>query len=49
MVYSGRCHFITVTSVGENGNSKHLTIYKDAMNIKPLNHYIAENIKVSEK
>ena len=49
VVYQGRCHFITVNSVGENGNSKHLTIYKDAMNLRPLNHYIAENIKVSEK
>ena len=45
-VFKGRCHFISVDSVGENGNTKHLVIYKDKLCFKPLKHYYSENIEV---
>ena len=28
-VYEGRCHFVSVNSVGENGNTKHVTIFSE--------------------
>lgn len=46
LVYDGRCHFISVDSIGENGNSKILTIYKDKTGLKPKAKYIHENIEV---
>lgn len=46
LVYDGRCHFINVDSIGENGNTKSLTIYKDKMCFKPKAKYIHENIKI---
>ncbi len=45
-VYSGACHFVSVSSVGENGNSKKVTIYKDICNLRPLKFYISENVEV---
>lgn len=46
IVYEGRCHFVTVHSIGENGNSKHVTIYKDVLQTQPLAHYVSENVEV---
>lgn len=46
LVYDGKCHFISVSSVGENGNTKHLTIYGDILGFRPLKHYYANNIEV---
>ena len=45
-VYNDRCHFIDISSVGANGNTKHLIIYKDIFCLKPKAHYITENIVV---
>lgn len=45
-VYNDRCHFVNISSIGENGNTKHLTIYKDIFCLKPKAHYISENIVV---
>lgn len=47
-VYAGRSHYINISSIGENGNTKHLTIYKDIFNLKPLKHYINNDIEVRE-
>ena len=49
IIYSGRCHFIDIDSVGENGNTKHLIIYKDALKLKPIKHIINENIQIKEQ
>jgi len=48
LVYDGRCHFIDVNSIGENGNTKKLIIYKDRGGIIPKAIYIHNNIKVSK-
>lgn len=47
-VYQGRCHFLSISSIGENGNSKRLTIYKDKFGLKPVLKYVNENIKIQE-
>ena len=47
-VHQGRCHFINISSIGENGNTKHLTIYKDILCLKPLKHYINNDIQIKE-
>lgn len=47
-VYQGRCHFLSISSVGENGNSKKLIIYKDKLGLKPFKKYVSENIKVQD-
>lgn len=49
LVYSGRSHFISIDSIGENGNTKSLTIHKDVFCLKPDAHYVSENIKVEKK
>lgn len=49
LVYSGRSHFISIDSIGENGNTKSLTIHKDILCLKPDAHYVSENIKVEKK
>lgn len=49
LVYSGRSHFIDIGSIGENGNTKNLTIHKDVFCLKPVAHYVSENIKVEKK
>ena len=47
VVYNGRCHFISVYSIGENGNSKVLTIYNDIFGFKPKARYVNQDIEVS--
>lgn len=49
LVYSGRSHFVDIGSIGENGNTKNLTIHKDVLCLKPVAHYVSENIKVEKK
>lgn len=49
LVYSGRSHFVSISSIGENGNTKSLTIHKDVLCLKPDAHYVSENIKVEKK
>ena len=48
VVYSGKCHFADVVSVGENGNSKHVVIYKDIFKTQPIKHYISEKVEVKQ-
>lgn len=43
------CHFVYIDSIGENGNTKRVTIHKDILNLKPLNHYVSNNIVVNTK
>lgn len=45
-VFSGRCHFIEIGSIGENGNTKKLTIYEDIFCFKPKARYVNEKIEV---
>ena len=45
-VYTGRCHFLEIDSIGENGNTKHLAIYKDIIKFKCVKEYVSEDIKV---
>jgi hypothetical protein len=45
-VYNDRCHFIGIHSIGENGFTKQLTIYKDIFGFKPSKKYVSENIVV---
>lgn len=45
-VYNDKCHFVNISSIGENGNTKHLTIYKDIFCLKAKKHYISENIVI---
>lgn len=49
LVYSGKNHFVSIDSVGENGNTKRLTIHKDILCFRPDAHYVSENIKVEKK
>lgn len=48
VIYSGRCHYLELKSVGENGNTKHLTIYKDKMLLQPVKNYVNDNITIEE-
>ena len=46
-VYRGKCHFLSVESVGENGNTKKLTIYDGVLLIIPYKIYVSDNIIVT--
>lgn len=43
-VYEGRCHYLQIDSIGENGNSKKVIIYKDAVKLQPKKKFISENV-----
>lgn len=45
-VYSGACHFVDISSIGENGNLKRVIIYKDIPCIQPLKVYVSEKVEV---
>lgn len=45
-VYNGRCHFISINSIGENGNTKQLIIYDDIWRLRPKARYVNQNIEV---
>ena len=45
-VYSGRCGYVSIRSIGENGNSKHVRIYKDKFGLLPQAHYVSDMVKV---
>lgn len=47
-VYEGRCHYIDIDSIGQNGNSKRVTIYKDAIHTKPIKKFISEDVVIKE-
>lgn len=48
VVYNGRCHYLDIESIGENGNTKHLTIYGDKWKIHPVKQFVNNNITVEE-
>lgn len=47
-VYKGRCHYVDINSIGENGNTKQVTIYKDACRFKPVKKFVSENVVLKE-
>lgn len=47
-VYSGYCHFVTVDSIGENGNTKRVVIYKDSRRWRPEQIYVSDDVFVGE-
>lgn len=46
IVYTGRTALISIGSIGENGNTKHVKIYKDKFHLRPAAHYVSNNVKV---
>lgn len=48
IVYEGRCYHLHISSIGENGNAKHLIIHNDMLNLKPVSHYISEDITITK-
>lgn len=48
VVYNGRCHYLGIESIGENGNTKHLTIYGDKWKSRPVKQFVNNNITVGE-
>ena len=46
IVYTGRTTFVHIESIGENGNTKHVKIYKDKFHLKPAAHYVSNNVEV---
>ena len=47
-VYSDRCHFLSIRSIGQNGNTKQVVIYKDILKLHPLKQYVSNNVVVKE-
>lgn len=45
-VYSGYCHFVEVSPVGEYGNSKRVSIYSDVAKFRQVQKYIAEDVEI---
>lgn len=48
-VYEGRCHYVDINSIGENGNTKEVVIYKDAFLFKPIKKFVSENVILKDK
>lgn len=48
VVYNGRCHYLDIESIGENGNTKHLTIYGNKWKSRPVKQFVNNNITVEE-
>ena len=48
VVYNGRCHYLGIESIGENGNTKHLTIYGNKWKSRPVKQFVNNNITVGE-
>lgn len=48
-IYEGRCHYVDINSIGENGNTKQVVIYKDAFLFKPIKKFVSENVVLKEK
>lgn len=46
-VYRGKCHFLSVEPIGENGNTKKLEIYDGVLLIIPYKIYVSDNIIVN--
>ena len=48
VVYNGRCHYLDIKSIGENGNTKHLTIYGNKWKTRPVKQFVNNDITVEE-
>ena len=48
LVYQGRCHFLSVSAIGENRITKKLVIYKDKIGLKPIKVFINDDIKITD-
>lgn len=48
VVYNGRCYYLDIKSIGENGNTKHLTIYNNKWKSRPVKQFVNNNITVEE-
>lgn len=48
VVYNGRCFYLDLKSIGENGNTKELTIYKDRWLTQPSKHFVNNDITIQE-
>lgn len=48
VVYNGRCHYLDIESIGENGNTKHLTVYGNKWKSRPVKQFVNNNITVEE-
>lgn len=48
VVYNGICHYLSIESIGENGNTKHLTIYGNKWKSRPVKQFVNNNITVEE-
>lgn len=48
VVYNGRCHYLDIESIGENGNTKHLTVYSNKWKSRPVKQFVNNNITVEE-
>lgn len=49
LVHTGYCHYITIHSIGENGNTKHVSIYKDKILLKPILNFINNDVRIEGK
>lgn len=48
VVYNGRCYYLDIESIGENGNTKHLTVYGNKWKSRPVKQFVNNNITVGE-
>ena len=48
IVYNGICHYLDLESIGENGNTKHLTVYDNKWKARPVKQFVSNNITVEE-
>lgn len=45
-VYNGRQYFVEIHSVGENGNTKEVIIYRDKLKLKPKKVYVSNDVRM---
>lgn len=48
VVYNGRCYYLDIESIGENGNTKHLTVYGNKWKTRPVKQFVNNNITIQE-
>lgn len=46
VVYEGRCHFVSVNSVGQNGNSKEVHIYSGILRLVQVKEYMSQDVEI---
>lgn len=48
VIYNGRCHYLDIESIGENGDTKHLTVYSNKWKTRSVKQFVNNNITVEE-